>query len=170
MIKLSRRHRRVLFRSDWDIEASFAVCESCDIVSYINRDIFHYFLLDQKSFLLIDCIITLLLFLSTLEWVVINTNQFFQHLARFFCVTTTVMSIVTADIHQGLQNSPCLSCEKQNGLVWPSGIGQVSPPIHPLASSQGAVFLVNSCQRYFRCAQHIILASLPCVRKLIARY
>ena len=27
----------------------------------------------------------------------------------------------------------------------------MSPPIHPLASSQGAVFLVNSCQRYFRC-------------------
>jgi hypothetical protein len=27
----------------------------------------------------------------------------------------------------------------------------VSPPIHPLASSQGAVFLINSCQRYFRC-------------------
>jgi hypothetical protein len=28
----------------------------------------------------------------------------------------------------------------------------VSPPIHPLTSSQGAVFLVNSCQGYFRCA------------------
>ena len=27
----------------------------------------------------------------------------------------------------------------------------MSPPIHPLASSQGAVFLVNSCQRYFSC-------------------
>jgi hypothetical protein len=27
----------------------------------------------------------------------------------------------------------------------------VSPPIHPLASSQGAVFLINSCQRYFSC-------------------
>ena len=27
----------------------------------------------------------------------------------------------------------------------------MSPPIHPLASSQGAVFLVNSCQRNFRC-------------------
>jgi len=27
----------------------------------------------------------------------------------------------------------------------------VSPPIHPLASSQGAVFLVNSRQGYFRC-------------------
>ncbi len=27
----------------------------------------------------------------------------------------------------------------------------MSPPIHPLTSSQGAVFLVNSCQRYFSC-------------------
>jgi hypothetical protein len=27
----------------------------------------------------------------------------------------------------------------------------VSPPIHPLASSQGAVFLINSCQRDFSC-------------------
>ena len=27
----------------------------------------------------------------------------------------------------------------------------MSPPIHPLASSQGAVFLINSCQRYFSC-------------------
>ena len=36
---------------------------------------------------------------------------------------------------------------------WPSGIGQASPPIHPLASSQGAVFLINSCQRYFRCGR-----------------
>jgi hypothetical protein len=27
----------------------------------------------------------------------------------------------------------------------------VSPPIHPLTSSQGAVFLINSCQRYFSC-------------------
>ena len=38
--------------------------------------------------------------------------------------------------------------------VWPSGIGQVSPPIHPLASSQGAVFLINSCQKYFSCGPH----------------
>ena len=30
----------------------------------------------------------------------------------------------------------------------------MSPPIHPLTSSQGAVFLVNSCQRYFRCGPH----------------
>jgi len=28
------------------------------------------------------------------------------------------------------------------------------PPIHPLASSQGAVFLINSRQGYFRCGQH----------------
>ena len=27
----------------------------------------------------------------------------------------------------------------------------MSPPIHPLTSSQGAVFLVNSCQGNFRC-------------------
>jgi hypothetical protein len=27
----------------------------------------------------------------------------------------------------------------------------VSPPIHPLTSSQGAVFLINSCQAYFSC-------------------
>ena len=27
----------------------------------------------------------------------------------------------------------------------------MSPPIHPLTSSQGAVFLINSCQRYFSC-------------------
>ena len=27
----------------------------------------------------------------------------------------------------------------------------MSPPIHPLTSSQGAVFLVNSCQGYFCC-------------------
>jgi len=30
----------------------------------------------------------------------------------------------------------------------------VSPPIHPLTSSQGAVFLINSCQRYFSCVPH----------------
>jgi len=30
----------------------------------------------------------------------------------------------------------------------------VSPPIHTLTSSQGAVFLVNSCQENFRCAPH----------------
>ena len=28
----------------------------------------------------------------------------------------------------------------------------MSPPIHTLTSSQGAVFLINSCQEYFRCA------------------
>jgi hypothetical protein len=28
----------------------------------------------------------------------------------------------------------------------------VSPPIHPLTCSQGAVFLINSRQRYFSCA------------------
>ena len=27
----------------------------------------------------------------------------------------------------------------------------MSPPIHPLTSSQGAVFLINSCQRNFSC-------------------
>ena len=36
----------------------------------------------------------------------ITTDRIFPHIARFFCVTTTVMSIVTADIHQGLQQSP----------------------------------------------------------------
>jgi hypothetical protein len=30
----------------------------------------------------------------------------------------------------------------------------VSPPIHTLTSSQGAVFLINSCQEYFRCGRH----------------
>ena len=30
----------------------------------------------------------------------------------------------------------------------------MSPPIHPLASSQGAVFLVNSRQRNFSCGLH----------------
>ena len=30
----------------------------------------------------------------------------------------------------------------------------MSPPIHPLTSSQGAVFLINSCQRNFRCGPH----------------
>ena len=44
---------------------------------------------------------------------------------------------------------------------WPSGIGQVSPPIHPLASSQGAVFLINSCQRYFSCGPHKVGKPYP---------
>src|SRR3989344_4679663 len=39
-------------------------------------------------------------------------------------------------------------------------MGQASPPIHPLASSQGAVFLVNSCQGYFRCAPICIVEAL----------
>ena len=30
----------------------------------------------------------------------------------------------------------------------------MSPPIHPLTSSQGAVFLINSCQAYFCCSPH----------------
>jgi hypothetical protein len=38
----------------------------------------------------------------------------------------------------------------------------VSPPIHPLASSQGAVFLINSCQRYFSCG-------LSCERQALFR-
>ena len=38
----------------------------------------------------------------------------------------------------------------------------MSPPIHPLASSQGAVFLVNSCQRYFSCDR-------PCGRQALFR-
>ena len=38
----------------------------------------------------------------------------------------------------------------------------MSPPIHPLASSQGAVFLVNSCQRYFSCG-------LSCERQALFR-
>src|SRR3989338_8594568 len=38
--------------------------------------------------------------------------------------------------------------------ICPSGIGQASPPIHPLASSQGAVFLINSCQRDFCCSPY----------------
>ena len=60
--------------------------------------------------------------------------------------------IVTADIHQGLQQSalPCGSTP----VVWPSGIGQASPPIHPLTSSQGAVFLINSWQTFFSCGRH----------------
>ncbi len=45
-------------------------------------------------------------------------------------------------------------CDACNIDIWPSGIGQVSPPIHPLTSSQGAVFLINSCQEYFRCGPH----------------
>ena len=32
----------------------------------------------------------------------------------------------------------------------------MSPPIHPLASSQGAVFLINSRQAYFRCGPNIL--------------
>ena len=44
-----------------------------------------------------------------------------------------------------------MQCDAHNGYIWPSGIGQVSPPIHPLASSQGAVFLINSCQADFSC-------------------
>jgi len=32
-------------------------------------------------------------------------TQSFQHMARFISVTTTVTSIVTADIHQGLYQS-----------------------------------------------------------------
>ena len=35
----------------------------------------------------------------------------------------------------------------------------MSPPIHPLTSSQGAVFLINSCQAYFRCG-HTCLAAV----------
>ena len=31
----------------------------------------------------------------------------------------------------------------------------MSPPIHPLSSSQGAVFLLNSCQRYFSCGPSV---------------
>ena len=56
--------------------------------------------------------------------------------------------IVTADIHPGLQRSAWYN---RTAIVWPSGIGQVSPPIHPLTSSQGAVFLVNSWLGIFRC-------------------
>lgn len=64
--------------------------------------------------------------------------------------------IVTADIHPGLQQSAWYN---RTAVVWPSGIGQVSPPIHPLASSQGAVFLINSCQRYFSCGPKRIATS-----------
>ena len=49
----------------------------------------------------------------------------------------------------------------------------MSPPIHPLASSQGAVFLVNSCQRYFSCGPFTLAgywASLiPKLRLLFCR-
>ena len=75
-----------------------------------------------------------------------------RHIRRYIENLRTV--IVTADIHQGLQQSPWKSCDSHNVVVWPSGIGQVSPPIHPLTSSQGAVFLINSCQRYFSCGPY----------------
>src|SRR3989344_2858739 len=39
----------------------------------------------------------------------------------------------------------------RTAAIRPSGIGQASPPIHPLTSSQGAVFLINSRQGFFRC-------------------
>ena len=38
-----------------------------------------------------------------------------------------------------------------NVAGWPSGIGQVSPPIHRLTTSQEAVFLINSWQGCFWC-------------------
>ena len=63
--------------------------------------------------------------------------------------------IVTADIHQGLHRAAKTSCDIFTNNGWPSGIGQVSPPIHPLASSQGAVFLINSCQAYFSCGSDL---------------
>jgi len=66
--------------------------------------------------------------------------------------------IVIADIHRGLHKRASSTIGTifarmvlNTPHAWPSGIGQVSPPIHPLTSSQGAVFLVNSCQEYFRC-------------------
>jgi hypothetical protein len=62
----------------------------------------------------------------------------------------------------GARSSPSTLCAEHNAVVWPSGIGQVSPPIHPLTSSQGAVFLINSRQRYFCC-------SLACARQALFR-
>ena len=49
-----------------------------------------------------------------------------------------------------------MQCDAHTIDIWPSRIGQVSPPIHPLTSSQGAVFLINSCQRYFRCGPSLL--------------
>ena len=50
-----------------------------------------------------------------------------------------------------------MQCDVHTIDTWPSRIGQVSPPIHPLTSSQGAVFLVNSWQGYFRCGPSLLL-------------
>jgi hypothetical protein len=49
--------------------------------------------------------------------------------------------IVTADIHQGFGSK---LLPKDNLLPSPFGIGHVSHPIHPLSSSQSAMFLINS--------------------------
>ena len=47
----------------------------------------------------------------------------------------------------------------------------MSPPIYPLASLQGAVFLVNSCQRYFRCGPDFKVGAslIPKLRLLFCR-
>ncbi len=75
--------------------------------------------------------------------------------------------IVTADIHQGLHHSATYCYGTVS--VWPSGIGQASPPIPPLTSSQGAVFLVNSCQGNFCCNPLAWASLIPKLRLLFCR-
>ena len=65
----------------FETEASFAV-RTLHIVS-LNRDIFQMFCYQVFSW--IDSFIIAIF--HRVKWVVINTNQFFQHLARFFCAT-----------------------------------------------------------------------------------
>ena len=94
-----------------------------------------------------------------------SSLQIFQHIAKFyngpFCFFSRTFTIrekrskttviVTADIHQGLYQSAII-------LLLPPSIFDLLALVrcHPLyillPSSQGAVFLVNSCQGYFRCA------------------
>ena len=60
--------------------------------------------------------------------------------------------IVTADIHRGLY-SPASHKSAIPSVFNLPAFGQASPPIHPLTSSQGAVFLINSRQSDIRCGR-----------------
>ena len=58
---------------------------------------------------------------------VLEDTRGFQHMARFICVTTTIMSIVTTDIHEGLQQSPCNLATTQRRCLTFSHWSSVTP-------------------------------------------
>ena len=89
-----------------------------------------------------------------------------------YCPVSNLRTIIViADIHQGLQQSPCTSRRARirnfrgfsASFRFVRSVMRTTPLFdllalvrcHPLyillPSSQGAVFLVNSCQEYFRC-------------------